>query len=481
MNSYQLLKPCTTLLAAMIVVGQVQAQELPVYSSTDDAKPASSVTETPITIEPVVADLSPPAEASSSSRRLVKRAAGNTSCDCDEGGDCGCHVPPSCGCEEDCGCDTGCDSGCGCGGGKSCYWFGCGRPIELHKGSCWGKLGGWVEFGYTNGNVPLSVNRADVLSFRDVQDNFLLNQGYVFLEKAPDVGLGYRIDAMYGTDASKTFAFGNPAEAAGGNPRGWDNNFTKGIYGLAIPQAYLSMGAGDLSIIAGHFYTPVGYEVITAPDNFFYSHSLTSFNSEPFTHTGVLSTLSVGDSELYAGWTLGWDTGFDQFGNAGSWLGGFSLQLTNRTSLTYITTGGNLGLRGNQAYTHSVVIDTDLGSGLEWVVQSDFVNIGAANPNGVPFGVGMDQVGVNSYLFYKHNDVWKWGARMEWWKSDGISYYEVTGGVNIKPHANVVIRPELRHDFTPTTVGGVAGGAPNPPLYFGGSVTTFGVDVILTF
>ena len=28
------------------------------------------------------------------------------------------------------------------------------------------------------------------------------------------------------------------------------------------------------------------------------------------------------------------------------------------------------------------------------------------------------------------------------------SFFELTGGVNYQPHANVVIRPEIRYDFT---------------------------------
>ena len=68
--------------------------------------------------------------------------------------------------------------------------------------------------------------------------------------------------------------------------------FDNGIYGWAMPQAYGEVGYGDWSVKVGHFFTPVGYEVVPATGNFFYSHSLTLFNSEPFTHTGVLGTYS---------------------------------------------------------------------------------------------------------------------------------------------------------------------------------------------
>ena len=47
------------------------------------------------------------------------------------------------------------------------------------------------------------------------------------------------------------------------------NNFDHGIYGFALPQVYGEVAMGDLSVKMGHFFTIIGYEVVTAPDNFF--------------------------------------------------------------------------------------------------------------------------------------------------------------------------------------------------------------------
>ena len=58
-------------------------------------------------------------------------------------------------------------------------------------------------------------------------------------------------------------------------------------------KLYFEAGYGDLTVKIGHFYTIIGWEVVTAPDNFFYSHAYTMYNSEPFTHTGVLATYNV--------------------------------------------------------------------------------------------------------------------------------------------------------------------------------------------
>src|SRR5690606_21833194 len=125
------------------------------------------------------------------------------------------------------------------------------------------------------------------------------------------------------------------------DPGHWDylNGWDHGYYGWAMPQLYAEVAYGDLSVIAGHFYTLLGYEVVPATGNFFYSHAFTMYNSEAFTHTGVLATYSASDNlTLYGGWTLGWDTGFNQFGGGSSFLGGASVGITDDATITYILT-----------------------------------------------------------------------------------------------------------------------------------------------
>ena len=55
----------------------------------------------------------------------------------------------------------------------------------------------------------------------------------------------------------------------------------------------------------GHFYSILGYESVTAPDNFFYSHSYLFQYGEPFTFTGLLGTTKLGDFTIQAGMTRG--------------------------------------------------------------------------------------------------------------------------------------------------------------------------------
>lgn len=380
-------------------------------------------------------------------------------------------------------CDASCSDACGCG--STCSLFGdccLGDPFTVQGyldpcGCSPIQFGGWTQFGGHSDRARLSVANNDALAFNDHPGRINLHQQWFWAEKVADgsggLDWGFRADIMYGTDAAKTQAFGNPA-GSWDFQNGWDQG---GGYGWAMPQLYGEVAYGDWSVIAGHFYTLVGYEVVTAPDNFFYSHALTMFNSEPFTHTGVLATYSgFEDIEFYGGWTSGWDTGFDDFNGGSSWLGGFNASLSDDVSFTYISTAGNFGSRsqGESGYSHSLVFDVALSNDLNYVFQSDLVSIdsnnGAVTAN--------DQVGINQYLFYTLNDCWAVGGRVEWWRNDGFDYHQATVGVNYKPHANVVIRPEVRYDWVDS-----AGAAANAGYASEGAYdnVAFGVDCILTY
>ncbi len=381
---------------------------------------------------------------------------------------CGCRKS-SCGDAASC-CDDGCGEGC-CGSGCGSCCLGDAWKIDQCDDGI--DFGGWWQQGYSSASTGM---------FNNQPNSFNTHQAWLYAEKVADgscgMDWGFRADMMYGIDAGDTQAFGNNAGRWDfGN--GWDKG---GGYGWAMPQLYAEVAKGDWSVKAGHFYTLLGYEVVTAPDNFFYSHAMTMFNSEAFTHTGVLATYAAGDDvTVYAGWTLGWDTGFDQFGGGSNFLGGFSTSVSDNATFTYILTAGDMGANGD-GYSHSTVLDVSLTDSLNYVIQSDLVSFSLA-------GVQRSDVGINQYLLYSVSDSLGLGARFEWWKSDGgfghgglstasggsDSYYATTLGVNYRPHANVIIRPEWRYDTAPHS----ATRAVRPGTSY--SQGMFAVDVILTF
>ena len=103
--------------------------------------------------------------------------------------------------------------------------------------------------------------------------------------------------------------------------------------------------------------------------------------------------------------------------------------------------------------------------------QSDFVSANSqTRVNPTNQFVNDDSVGVNSYLFYTINDWLKAGSRMEWWKGDGTSHYGITSGINVLLADNFIIRPEIRHQWSPA----------NQPNGIGAD-SIFGIDAILTY
>jgi hypothetical protein len=338
----------------------------------------------------------------------------------------------------------------------------------LGEGSLY-DFGGWVSFGYHDDSTGL---------FNQHPDNFNNHQTWLYVAKSVDSSEGFdwggRFDAMYGIDAQDTQAFGNP-------PGNWDyqNDLDHGAFGWAFPQLYLELAYKDIAVKGGHFYTLLGYEVVPAPDNFFYSHAITMYKSEAFTHTGVLATYSgLEKFTFYGGWTAGWDTGFDQLGDGSSFLGGFSFSPVEEATFTYILTGGDLGWVGD-GYTHSLVFAYNPIEQLTYVLQSDYVDTDED-----VLGSGDDDfktIGVNQYLIYQLIDELGIGARGEWWRTSGVSYGAITGGVNIKPLPNVTLRPEVRYQLSDEDNDDSKQVTNKNPAALPLGNTIFGIDVVLTF
>ena len=295
------------------------------------------------------------------------------------------------------------------------------------------ETGGWLSMGYHNRNNILVNNR---------KDNFALHQLWLFHEKAANRNsygwdVGYRADLLYGIDAQDLQAFGNSPTGA---PTGWDNDWDNGSYGFAAPQLYLQFANVDWDVKIGKFFSPFGYEVIGAPDNFFYSHSFTMYNSEPFTMTGILSERQITPNRsIILGATLGWDTGFEN-NDGGLIITGTRFQPNEYVNLALTSSLGDTGSRGNGRMT-SGVAQLQLTEAVSYVLQADVLNLDTNN-----------EFGIVQYLFREINPCLKLGARLEWWKSDQFftstrSTYNFTMGANYRANANITVRPEVRFDW----------------------------------
>ncbi len=334
-------------------------------------------------------------------------------------------------------------------------------------------LRGWLSGGVTFNGEGSNYN--GTLSFNDRSNEFQMNQFYLVAERAIDktsdaIDLGGRVDVAYGTDSGFTTALG------------WDDKISssRDFYKLALPQAYveafLPIGSG-LTVKAGHFYTLIGYEVVTAPDNFFYSHAYTMQYGEPFTHTGVLASYVFDEAvTLTAGVTKGWDN-FEDAGKSESFLGSISWA-SDDTSVTFALTSGNEAPGLNRTM-YSVVVAHQLCNGLKYVLQHDYGY--SEGGSGVVPGDAAQWYGLNQYLTYEVSDELSVGGRVEWFRDDdgsrvvglrsgtggGVAdYYGLTMGVNYSPASYMKIRPEVRYDYQDRRDDGVpaafdAGGSTN--------------------
>ncbi|GIX03663.1 MAG: hypothetical protein KatS3mg113_0669 [Planctomycetaceae bacterium] len=350
------------------------------------------------------------------------------------------------------------------------------------------QVGGWTSWGYQSGpdgaftgngvfnNVYYGAGFNNAREWHRLN----MNQAGVYVGKVADgsegIGFGGRVELVYGADGNEFQSFGN-------NPGRYDfvNGWDHGIFEWALPQLYGEVAVGKLSVKAGLFYTLVGYEVLPNTGQFFLSRQLTFYNSEPFKHTGVLGTYAFSDNfSASAGWTLGMDTGFDQLNGGNSFLGGITWTVNENITVNNYMTFGDLGWRGN-GFINSLIVSLKWSEKLESVHQFDVLGTDLRFA-GVPTsfavdGVAGDSIGQINYLFYQLTPRVKAGVRQEWYKADGDSYYTLTYGLNVRPLANLVIRPEIRHMWSPSANNEVF--APGRGDLF--NQTVFGIDTVLSF
>jgi len=312
------------------------------------------------------------------------------------------------------------------------------------------EVGAWASAGGTinsngNTNAPITFN-SDV-------DKFQLSQFNFFMERAVNSDgdswdIGGRIDFMYGKDAAFT--------KAGGWDDEWTNDWSAADgYAIAMPQAYVEVFApvgNGITAKLGHFYTTIGNEVVTSPDNFFYSHAYTMQYGEPFTHTGALLSYDVSDNfSINGGVVTGWD---NMTANDAAWnfLGGFSWTSDDEASSVTVQL-----IHGEQNQDElddttmfSIVATHDFSDRLHYLIQHDH----GRQQNGVAGMQNASWYGLNQYLTYDINEELAAGVRLEWFNDrDGVrignenaNYYAVSVGVNYSPVSWFKLRPELRYD-----------------------------------
>ena len=392
-------------------------------------------------------------------------------------------------CAGDCDscCDSCCNDCCGCAP-WALFAFADDNPWYIN---------GWVNGGYTwNPDSPANnFNGPQTFNFRS--NEFLMDQLYAIVGRSADndgygLAFGGQVDMLYGTDYRFTQALGLETEGIDGTQK-WNSDNGPGgagMYGFALPQAYLEVAVDDLSIKFGHFYTIIGYEVVPATGNFFYSHAYTMQYGEPFTHTGMLASYALNDViSLTGGLTRGWDTWEDNNNDLG-FLGGVTIDGGLGVSLAWAmhtSEEDNAGIANTYINSWVVSVDDLLGF-VQYVGQHDLGvtdnELGAQDAH---------WYGFNQYWFVPLTDATRVGARLEWFRDeDGARVVNAAGqggfrghfngftaGINTQWNPNVVIRSEMRWD----QYDGAANANGQLPYDdgFDSNQYTWGTDAIMTY
>ncbi len=189
----------------------------------------------------------------------------------------------------------------------------------------------------------------------------------------------------------------------------------------ACRRLYGEIAYDDLKVKIGHFYTPIGYEVVQAPQNFFYSHSYSHTYGEPFTHTGFLGDYACSEKvHFYGGWVDGWDEGFAAPGRR------LDVSRRRRSELFRQNNLGLVRLRGEPGHRRRLCrrlvgrsllqllhLTHKLTDKWTYVLEHDL----GTNYNVSPTtGVDNQWYEVDNYLLYKISDCLSCGGRIEWFQ-----------------------------------------------------------------
>ena len=340
------------------------------------------------------------------------------------------------------------------------------------------KITGWV-YGGGIGNTTNGGSRYNGPMTMQDQNGVFLDQLYLDISRGlkEELSWGATFSGFYGNDynASQSRGFELRSTAA------WLPKMNSNMdYGLALPQEYFEVGTTKYSLKVGHFWTPIGYMVVQAPNNFFNSQPYGFMMTNPFTHWGAMASAAPNDHwSGYLGVINGWDA-LDRPSNTAALLFGF--KYTADEKKWFYNLGGTTGKEPSNltfpTYAPRTLInqfvDINVSEKVEFVFESNMWF--QQNPYGPENSMSYN---FHPLLFYKINNCWRAGIRYEYFHDpDGVAAAErignpnfgpvpqpgfngaaqgpyhgnfqtVAAGLNWSPNGskNLMVRPEIRYDW----------------------------------
>jgi hypothetical protein len=342
------------------------------------------------------------------------------------------------------------------------------------------KLSAQFEGGFSiNPDRPADGENFGQL-FTDHANQVQLNQALITLQrptdpKATGYDFGFKLQALYGTDARYTQFMGE-----------FNSTFAS-RYQLAIIEANVDahlpwLTPGGIDAKLGQFASPLGFETIDPSTNPFYTHSYMFNFGVPFGQTGLLTvTHATPMLDLYLGIDSGVNTTLGAGDNNSSAAGtfGFALNLLDgKLSVTALSHVGpenasrsTPGANGAYRYLNDAYVTYKPTDKLSFTTELNLIRDDHAKANAY---------GVAQYVSYTLNDQITLNGRAEVYRDDSgffvgafpgnhdfvnaeygypatiisagpTTYSEFTAGVTYKPSlpapiSNLMIRPEIRYD-----------------------------------
>jgi hypothetical protein len=329
-------------------------------------------------------------------------------------------------------------------------------------------LFGYVENSFVGNLGGAGRGNVNELRFYDHDNGYTFNALELSLRKDPSeqYRLGGGVVITGGLDSQKNHSLGIF--------RGVDDvgPLFRNTPKYDLPEAYASyllpLGSG-LTLKAGKWGTPVGYEVYESPKNLNFSRSLLYTLGTPYTHTGLLASYQF---TKWFGATLGFTNGWDSADNNNGYLRPMGIvDFTPSDKLT-ASVHWMVGpeqtrdqMRGHDVNQRWIVDTTIAYTGIDKVTLAlNFDFAGEENdPALVALGTRKDNdsrwSGIAAYAGYDWTQALRTVLRLEYFadpqgvKSSetstpghNVDLWEVTATVEYKIWRGLVGRLEYRHD-----------------------------------
>jgi hypothetical protein len=315
---------------------------------------------------------------------------------------------------------------------------------------------GWTDASFTASSAP---HEQLPMGFNYKANQFQLQQNWLRVERIIDPSattptFGFRLDTILpGTDYRFTIARGLFDSQL------HDDDDEPANYGIdpvqMYAEAYFPQVVKGLDVKLGRFFAQYGVESIDATQNALGSHAYT-FIYDPFTHTGLLTTLKLTDA-----WSIqnGLVTGSDIFIHPAAtptYIGSVKWAATdNRDSVLFSVILGCGRFNDSREFNNPEIFDLVYTHSFDSRLNYSFETLYGCQYNVPDIGFA-DWFGVLNYLTMNFTPRVAGTTRLEVFddtqgQRTGFSglYLALTAGLTIKPIKQLWLRPELRVDYNP--------------------------------